>query len=146
MKVSTIQWKMARAALGWTIREVAEKARIHVNTAQRIEAGMPAQSATLNFLQRVYEDAGLEFIPAQEGVGGPGVRLKLGAELPERTGSRDESDGNGEGGAKALDAELAGYWRDRPVLWRSLSEGGRQILSSEMYGDAYLAGEVFSDA
>ncbi|ADP72003.1 helix-turn-helix domain protein [Rhodomicrobium vannielii ATCC 17100] len=134
MKVSTIQLKMARAALGWTIRELAERARIHVNTAQRIEAGLPAQSATLQTVQRVYEDAGLEFIFADSG-GGPGVRLKLNAEIPAPGGRSDEGEDNEPDGLKALDCELVDHWRKRPRLWHSLSETGQRVLSREMFGE-----------
>jgi len=134
MKVSTIQLKMARAALGWTIREFAEKAGIHVNTAQRIEAGLPAQRATLRVVQRVYEDAGLEFIPPQEGVGGPGVRLKLGTEIPVHVSHSGQRDDDENSDLKALDVELVEYWQERPQLWQTLSETGQQVLSDEMFG------------
>ena len=134
MKVSTIQLKMARAALGWTIRELAEKARIHVNTAQRIEAGLPAQSATLQTVQRVYEDAGLEFIFADSG-GGPGVRLKLNAEIPAPGSRPEDSNEHEPDGLKGLDWGLVDHWRQRPQLWHSLSEAGQLVLSRAMFGE-----------
>jgi hypothetical protein len=85
-------------------------------------------------VQRVYEDAGLEFIPAQEGVGGPGVRLKLGTEIPvhvSRSGQRKDDETSD---LKALDVELVEYWQGRPQLWQTLSETGQQVLSDEMFG------------
>jgi transcriptional regulator with XRE-family HTH domain len=69
-----IQVKMARAALGWSVRELAAKAEIAANTVSRYENGADAYGDTLLKMQRVFEDAGTEFI--DENGGGPGVRLR----------------------------------------------------------------------
>ena len=63
---------MARAAVGWGVRELAEKAGVTANTVTRIENGADAKQSTINSLQRALEAAGVEFTNG----GQPGVRLK----------------------------------------------------------------------
>lgn len=65
---------MARAALNWTTRMLAEKAGVGVNTVTRFEQGGEAMVGTVAKLRAALEAAGVEFIP--ENGGGPGVRLK----------------------------------------------------------------------
>jgi transcriptional regulator with XRE-family HTH domain len=67
------QLKMARAALGWGVRELAAKAGITANTVTRIENGADSKQSTLQALQGALEAAGLQFIP--ENGGGAGVRF-----------------------------------------------------------------------
>jgi transcriptional regulator with XRE-family HTH domain len=69
------QVRMARAALGWGVRELAETAKINPNTVSRIENGGDALASTLDRIQAALEDAGVIFIDRNED-GGPGVRLK----------------------------------------------------------------------
>lgn len=68
------QLKMARAALGWGVRELGKKAKITANTISRIENGADAKSSTLIALTQALEAAGVVFIP--ENGGGAGVRLR----------------------------------------------------------------------
>jgi transcriptional regulator with XRE-family HTH domain len=72
--MTPVQMKMARAALGWGVRELAEKAGVTANTVTRIENGSDAKQSTIAALRVALESAGVEFI-AENG-GGPGVRLK----------------------------------------------------------------------
>ncbi len=72
--MTPVQMKMARAALGWGVRELAEKAGVTANTVTRIENGSDAKQSTIAALRTALESAGIEFI-AENG-GGPGVRLK----------------------------------------------------------------------
>jgi DNA-binding XRE family transcriptional regulator len=66
---------MARAALNWTVRDLAEAAGLHRNTITNIEVGRYAgDPETLAKIERVFVSAGVEFI--EENGGGPGVRLK----------------------------------------------------------------------
>jgi DNA-binding XRE family transcriptional regulator len=66
---------MARAALNWTVRELANAAGLHRNTVTNIEVGRYAgEPATLALIERVLRTAGVEFI--DENGGGPGVRLR----------------------------------------------------------------------
>jgi transcriptional regulator with XRE-family HTH domain len=72
--MKAVQLKMARAAVGWGVRELAKKAGVTANTVTRIENGADAKQSTMDRLQYALEAAGIEFI--QENGGGPGVRLR----------------------------------------------------------------------
>jgi transcriptional regulator with XRE-family HTH domain len=69
-----VQVKMARAAVGWGVRELAKRAGLTANTVTRIENGADAKQSTMDRLQQALEAAGIEFI--EENGGGPGVRLQ----------------------------------------------------------------------
>ncbi|WP_292223537.1 helix-turn-helix transcriptional regulator [Mesorhizobium sp.] len=64
---------MARAALGWGVRELAEAAQVATQTVTRLEQGDRLKPKTLQAVRAAFEAAGIEFI-AENG-GGPGVRL-----------------------------------------------------------------------
>jgi transcriptional regulator with XRE-family HTH domain len=72
--MKAIQVKMARAAVGWGVRDLAKKAGVTANTVTRIENGADAKQSTMDRLQHALEAAGVEFI--DENGGGPGVRLR----------------------------------------------------------------------
>ena len=65
---------MARAGLGLSVRELAEKARVSTNTITRFEGGELLRERTIEAIQEVFEAAGVQFIP--ENGGGAGVRLR----------------------------------------------------------------------
>ena len=70
------QIKMARAALGWSIDQLADRTDVSSRTIKRIEAqvGLPiATEANLRLIRETLEATGIEFIgePGE----GPGVRL-----------------------------------------------------------------------
>lgn len=66
---------MARAALNWSLQQLAEASGIHRNTISNFETGKYAgEKETIEALQRALERAGVEFI-AENG-GGAGVRLR----------------------------------------------------------------------
>lgn len=70
---------MARAALNWTVRDLAEATGLHRNTVTNLEIGRYAgDSRTLTIIERVLLKAGVEFI--DENGGGPGVRLRKGSQ------------------------------------------------------------------
>jgi len=69
-----VQLKMARAAVGWGVRELAEKAGVTANTVTRIENGADAKQSTIDRLRNALETGGIEFI--DENGGGLGVRLR----------------------------------------------------------------------
>ena len=73
--ISPFQVRMARAALGWGVRELGMKAGISANTVSRFETGGGAIVETLIQIQTALEKAGIVFIPADEHAG-PGVRLR----------------------------------------------------------------------
>ena len=72
--IARVQVRMARAALGWGVRDLAENAGVTANTVSRFENGADALGNTIRKIQRALEDAGVEFI--DENGGGSGVRLK----------------------------------------------------------------------
>jgi transcriptional regulator with XRE-family HTH domain len=75
MAVTSAQVRMARAALNWTVRDLAEATGLHRNTVTNLEVGRYAgDPETLSNIKRVLEKAGVEFI--DENGGGPGVRLR----------------------------------------------------------------------
>jgi transcriptional regulator with XRE-family HTH domain len=75
MVVTSAQIRMARAALDWTVRDLAEASSLHRNTITNIETGKYAgDPATLAAIATVLRRAGVEFI--DENGGGPGVRLR----------------------------------------------------------------------
>jgi transcriptional regulator with XRE-family HTH domain len=66
---------MARAALDWTVRDLAEATGLHRNTINNIEVGRYAgDPKTLELIEKTLKGAGVEFIDANGG--GPGVRLR----------------------------------------------------------------------
>jgi DNA-binding XRE family transcriptional regulator len=74
--VTSAQVRMARAALNWTVRDLAEATGLHRNTITNIEVGRYAGDAgTLATIVKVFAEAGVQFID-ENGGGGPGVRLK----------------------------------------------------------------------
>jgi transcriptional regulator with XRE-family HTH domain len=75
---------MARAALNWTVRDLAEAAGLHRNTITNIEIGRyTGDRKSLERIEFVLRKAGVEFI--DENGGGPGVRLrKRGREKPQK--------------------------------------------------------------
>ena len=72
--VEGIQIRMGRAAIGWSVRELARNAGVTPNTISRIENGGDALASTIERLQTALENAGVIFIDEDEL--GPGVRLR----------------------------------------------------------------------
>ncbi|WP_292454633.1 helix-turn-helix transcriptional regulator [Mesorhizobium sp.] len=69
-----VQSKMARAAVGWGVRDLAKAAAVSVDTVSRLERGEELQPRTIDAIRAALEAAGVEFIP--ENGGGVGVRLR----------------------------------------------------------------------
>ena len=69
-----VQCKMARAALGLGVRELAAAAGVSTDTIVRFEKGETLQARTVAAIRQALEAAGVDFIP--ENGGGPGVRLR----------------------------------------------------------------------
>jgi len=72
--MNAAQCKMARAALGFGVRELASRAEVSTQTVTRFERGEALKAATVERLQTVLEACGIEFIP--ENGGGAGVRFR----------------------------------------------------------------------
>ena len=66
-----VQCRMARAALGLGVRELAAAAKVSIDTVARFERGDDLKERTVDALQRALEAAGVEFTNGDQ----PGVRL-----------------------------------------------------------------------
>ena len=71
--MTPVQLRMARAAVGWSVRELAQKAGVAANTVTRVENGSDAKKSTMDALQKALERAGVEFLGDGAGAG---VRLR----------------------------------------------------------------------
>lgn len=73
--VTPAQVRMARAALNWSLSQLAEAAGVHRNTISNFETGkFGGSDQALDAIRSALEAAGVEFIP--ENGGGAGVRLR----------------------------------------------------------------------
>ena len=66
-----VQCRMARAALGLGVRELAAAAKVSIDTVARFERGDELKERTIDALQRALEAAGVEFTNGDQ----PGVHL-----------------------------------------------------------------------
>ncbi len=72
--MNSLQLKMARVALGLTVRQAAELADVSHDTITRLEAGADLKESTVAKVRTALEKAGVIFV--EENGEGPGVRLK----------------------------------------------------------------------
>lgn len=75
--ITGLQIRAARAALGWSATELADRASIAMKTIARFEQAEgvpPSRSSTLIDVQKALEAAGIEFIGTPDD--GPGIRLR----------------------------------------------------------------------
>lgn len=69
--ITATQTKMARAALGWSADDLADRAGIGINTVLRFETNKQVpRRATLAVIRQAFENAGIQFI------GADGVRMR----------------------------------------------------------------------
>ena len=76
--ITGAQIRMARGHLKWSVEELAKRADIGLSTVRRMESvdgPPPSTVGNLQAVQRAFEAAGIEFVPANGG--GPGVRLRV---------------------------------------------------------------------
>src|SRR5664279_1494025 len=71
MIILPVQCRMARAALGLGVRELAAAAKVSIDTVARFERGDELKERTIDALQGALEAAGVEFTNGDQ----PGVRL-----------------------------------------------------------------------
>ena len=79
-----VQCRMARAALGLGIRELALAAKVSVDTITRFERGDQLKERTIEAIQRALEAAGIEFTNGDQ----PGVHLSKAATTRLREADR----------------------------------------------------------
>lgn len=76
--ISSRQIRAARALLGWSQQELADRAILSLNAVKRLETGHgDPRMSTVMAVKGALEAAGVEFQPAAGGQG-EGVRLKGG--------------------------------------------------------------------
>ena len=87
--ITAAQVKAARALLGLSQSELAEKTGLGIATVKRLELSTELRGAatTLWKVQNALEEAGVEFLPASK-ESGPGVRLKPSGRSPKRPRGR----------------------------------------------------------
>jgi transcriptional regulator with XRE-family HTH domain len=90
-----VQCRMARAALGLGVRELAAAAKVASDTIVRFERGDELKARTVEAIRDALESAGVEFI--DENGGGPGVRLRKSAHsgAPQAVSRADQNRCNG---------------------------------------------------
>lgn len=72
--ISARQIRAARALLGWSQQQLADRAVVSVTAVKRLEAGIgDPRMSTVQAIKAALEAAGVEFIPASGGKGS-GVR------------------------------------------------------------------------
>ena len=72
--LTPVQVRMARAALGWGVRDLAKKAGLAPNTVSRFENGHGARVETLVLIERAFAEEGIVFLQ-EDAAGGLGVRV-----------------------------------------------------------------------
>jgi transcriptional regulator with XRE-family HTH domain len=68
------QCRMARAALGLGVRDLASRAKVSPDTVARLERGEELKDRTVEAIRSALEVAGVIFV--EENGDGPGVRLR----------------------------------------------------------------------
>ena len=139
-----LQIRAARALIRITSTELATLARVGPATIRRAEledGAVSMTAANAHAVRSALEAAGILFLDPVEGVHDGGVALRPGAK--PRRGLIDGVTIARKDNAKALDADMAAYWREHPKEWSAISNAGRHILSAEMFGDISAADEFF---
>jgi predicted transcriptional regulator len=73
--ITARQIRAARALLGWSQQQLADKAIVSLNAVARLEKGMvDSRVSTVLAIQKALAKAGIEFLAADQK--GEGVRLK----------------------------------------------------------------------
>lgn len=76
--MNAAQCKMARAATGLGVRDLAKLAEVSPDTIARLERGEDLKGSTVATIQKALEAAGVVFLP--ENGNGPGVAMRKAAE------------------------------------------------------------------
>lgn len=151
MGVTGAQVRMARAALGWTVRDLAAATGLHRNTITNIEigrfAGDPGSIATI---ERALRAAGIEFL--NENGGGAGVRFRkprharLKGSEQERLRPSSHAGSKGSGGMSSSGLKNS----TPPILPQksplSIPEELNRSWSIEKMNDAALTSELIRAA
>ncbi len=69
MPLTAAQWRMARAALDWTVKQLADHANVGTSMVKRLELGEPVVPWMVRDVRAALEAAGVEFTADAWGVG-----------------------------------------------------------------------------
>lgn len=126
ISITPQQSRGARAMLGWTREELAERSKVSAATLADFEAGKRVPYArTLADIRRALEDGGIEFIP--ENGGGAGARLK---KMPAKGEKPAQNDAKAtELAAREIDrvADKAATVEERATRKRRLIKGPKEF-------------------
>lgn len=73
--MQSVQFRMARAALGWSAEELAMRAGLVPTDIARLESGSEGDPTMVAAVRQVLEAAGAVFLDADP-ANGPGVRMR----------------------------------------------------------------------
>lgn len=98
------QYRMARAALGWTARQVANSAEMPTGTSTSLLRGDQFTAALAAKIRRAFEAEGIIFLP--DDGHGPGVRFKeIGK--PKPAGDHPQPTGPATDAVERMEADIA---------------------------------------
>ncbi len=143
MSIAPGQCRAARALLGWSQRDLEMRAKVSRKAIADFEREVSTPYArTIRDIVETLEAAGIEFQAPQEGIAGPGVRLKWGVEIPQRSqmggGSDSHDDPALEAQAskaddeKSIPQEIKELRRAQPGQRMPLQASSRFTLLQEM--------------
>jgi transcriptional regulator with XRE-family HTH domain len=122
MTLTALQSKMARAALGLGVRELADLAKVSPDTVARFERGDELKDRTVESLQRALEAAGVEFTNGSQ----PGVRLKPGTKawVNDKKGSAYRITNDNKVFSTRSGAQIGTFVGDRIIDFNGRDLGG----------------------
>lgn len=121
-KMTPLQCTAARGLLRWTQAKLASEAHVGLSTVRSFEDGGDIRDAQALCLSRALEEAGVQFIDAEDGVTGPGVALRWGVEV-ELTKPEPRKPRKPRPMTDAEKEEMRAYWT--PERLAGLDELGR---------------------
>lgn len=71
-----LQSKMARAALGLGVRDLAKAAEVSPDTIARFERGEELRASTVETIRKALEAQGVQFLEGGQVATGPGVAIR----------------------------------------------------------------------
>lgn len=67
--ITPIHIRMARAGLGWTLADLAQRADVNPNTLSRYESGRDVLASTVQKVELVLRERGVRFTDTAEEIG-----------------------------------------------------------------------------
>lgn len=149
MKIQPMLCRAARGALDWSQEKLATEAGVSASTIKNFEAVRRTPHPNrLDQIEKALVNAGIEFVDAEDGVCGPGIRLRIGIDpdrriVEEREAEEAEDASSVEKVSPEDLAEFRAHWDEGRLS--ELSEIGRSRIRREM-GVCASEGEGFEAA